>query len=371
MIGKIVKEITPNNLNHRNSEGDFIKLKNGDILFVYTRYDANADDHAFANLYAVKSTDGGETFSEPYLVLDRLSVNGNNVMSVSLMRMQNGDIGLYYLKKTDYFQCRLFLIRSADEGKTWSKEVLCTGEKGYYVVHNGRALRLASGKIIVPAAYVEVLTDPKDESISTDWKPAVFKTYASYDDGYTWVEEGGKTMKGTNSPHGLQEPCFVQLNDGRVWCLARTDLGRIYHSYSSDEGKTWDEFTPSWFTSAISPITVKRVSKDRLVSFWTPIPVFNGVTQKVGECWTWGRNPYVCAISTDDGKNFSSPYAIETDKNRGFGYTAFFETDDGDLLVAYCAGGEEDGWFMLNRLRIRKIYADELVTIEKFNKDVL
>ena len=369
MIGKIVKEITPNDVNHRNSEGDFIQLNNGDILFVYTRYDANCDDHAFANLYGCISKDGGETFSDPYLVLDRLTVNGNNVMSVSLMRMQNGDIGLYYLKKTDYFQCRLFLIRSSDEGKTWSNEVLCTGERGYYVVHNGRALRLASGKIIIPAAYVEVLTDPNDETISTDWKPAVFRTYASYDDGYTWVEEGGQPLKGAKSAHGLQEPCFVQLGDGKVWCLARTDLGRVYESFSTDEGKTWEDFIPSRFTSAISPITVKRVSSSKLFAFWTPVPVYNGAVQKVGECWHWGRNPYVCSVSVDDGKTFINPFSIETDKNRGFGYTSFVETSNGDLLVAYCAGGEEDGWFMLNRLRIRKIYADELLTIENHTKE--
>lgn len=370
MIGKLIKDFAPNETNHRNSEGDFIQLKNGDILFVYTRYDASCDDHASANLYASISKDNGESFSEPYLIYDKNTINATNVMSVSLMRMQNGDLGLYFLKKEEYYQCRLFLVRSKDEGKTWSTPTLCTVGEGYFVVHNGRALTLSSGKIIVPSAYVEVVKDPNDRSIATEWKPAEFRCYASYDDGKTWVQEGCQPMKGTNSTDGLQEPCFVELKDGRVWCLARTNLGRIYESFSSDEGKTWEDFKPSQFTSATSPITVKRLRDGKLVSFWTPIPVFNGVKQKVGELWHWGRSPYVCAISSDD-KNFSNPYPIETDKERGFGYTAFFETVNGELLVAYCAGGQEDGYFMLNRLRIRKLYKEDLAVIEAHNVDIL
>ena len=51
---------------------------------------------------------------------------------------------------------------------------------------------------------------------------------------------------------------------------------------------------------------------------------------------------------------FSAPVAIETDDKRGFCYVAIHEIDDGTILLAYCAGGEEDGC-TLNRLRIRKI----------------
>ena len=371
MIGKLIKDFAPSDTNHRNSEGDFIQLTNGDILFIYTRYDASCDDHASANLYASISKDNGESFGEPYLIYSKNDIEGaTNIMSVSLMRMQNGDVGLFFLKKEGWSVCRLFLVRSSDEGKTWSKPTLCTVGEGYFVVHNARALTLKSGKIIIPSAYVEIIKDPNDENVAIEWKPAVFKCFASYDDGKTWVEEGVKPMVGTRSGHGLQEPCFVELNDGRVWCLARTDLGRIYESFSTDEGKTWEQFMPSQFTSATSPITVKRLSNGNLISFWTPVPVYNGVKQKFGECWTWGRTPYVSAISSND-KDFSNPYPIETEKEKGYAYTSLIETKDGDLLIAYCAGGEEDGYFMLNRLRIRKLSKADLEVIEAHNADIL
>ena len=38
MFGKHILDLAPSRTNNRNSEGSFITLKNGNILFVYTRY---------------------------------------------------------------------------------------------------------------------------------------------------------------------------------------------------------------------------------------------------------------------------------------------------------------------------------------------
>lgn len=43
----------------------------------------------------------------------------------------------------------------------------------------------------------------------------------------------------------------------------------------------------------------------------------------------------------------------------GFCYCAIYETEKGDILLGYCAGGIEDK-STLNRLRIKKIYHDEI-----------
>ena len=52
MIGRIITDLAPTPQNRRNSEGAFINLKNGDILFAYSHYagkswadDADADLH--------------------------------------------------------------------------------------------------------------------------------------------------------------------------------------------------------------------------------------------------------------------------------------------------------------------------------------
>ncbi|MCK5369224.1 MAG: exo-alpha-sialidase, partial [Cyclobacteriaceae bacterium] len=61
------KEITlrlePKQGNPRNSEGDFIQLKDGRILFVYTHFTGGTGDHASAYLAGRFSNDGGETWT--------------------------------------------------------------------------------------------------------------------------------------------------------------------------------------------------------------------------------------------------------------------------------------------------------------------
>ena len=59
----------------------------------------------------------------------------------------------------------------------------------------------------------------------------------------------------------------------------------------------------------------------------------------------------------DDPKEIESrfygPLELECEPGRGYCYTALLDTQEA-LLMAYCAGGAEDGG-CLNRLRIRRI----------------
>ena len=85
--------------NPRNSEGDFVQLKDGRILFVYSHfYDGRGGDHDPAVLTARYSRDGGRTWTtEDTPVIGNES--GQNVMSVSLLRLQDGRIALSYTRK--------------------------------------------------------------------------------------------------------------------------------------------------------------------------------------------------------------------------------------------------------------------------------
>src|SRR5688572_6325296 len=79
-----VFRITPGPDNPRNSEGDFVTLKDGKILFVYSRYTGTSGaDNATAYLAGRISVDGGSTWS----LKDETVVENEgamNVMSVSL-----------------------------------------------------------------------------------------------------------------------------------------------------------------------------------------------------------------------------------------------------------------------------------------------
>lgn len=69
-IGKIVKELIPDENNKRNSEGAFCDCGNGKILFFYSRFggEGYADDSS-SGIAVIASYDNGETFSEPRIVI--------------------------------------------------------------------------------------------------------------------------------------------------------------------------------------------------------------------------------------------------------------------------------------------------------------
>ena len=143
-------ELPPGPDNPRNSEGAFVTLKDGRVLFVYSHYTAgHGGDHDPAFLAGRISADGGRTWTEKDQVIVE-NEGGMNVMSVSLLRLQSGEIALFYLLKNSTTDCRPVMRISKDEGKTWGEPVLCiTDQVGYYVLNNDRAIQLKSGRLAV------------------------------------------------------------------------------------------------------------------------------------------------------------------------------------------------------------------------------
>ena len=355
-LGEVVRDLLPSveKKNPRNSEGAFLTLDNGDIIFIYSRYKGSSGaDDATADLCMLKSRDGGRTFGEDKVVLTCEGDDAVNMMSLSLMRMNNGDIGLFYLIRPNLTTLQMYLRRSADGGETWGERVLCTPEIGYYVVNNDRVTRLSSGRIIIPAASHNVCEKFYDMHADTYF-------FYSDDDGVTWNKAKSKlSIQAVNCYSGMQEPGLIELNPGHLWAWARTDLGRQYEAFSFDNGETWTACQPSRFTAPCSPLSMKRDSEGTLYAIWNPIPEYNGRARN--RVFTGGRSPFVIAKSTDNGKTFSEPVAFEEDEGRGFCYCAMYFTEDA-LLLAYCAGGEEDG-SCLAKTRIRRVEKSQLKNI--------
>ena len=146
---------------------------------------------------------------------------------------------------------------------------------------------------------------------------------------------------------------MIELNNGVLWGYARTDQMSQYEFFSMDGGETWTVPQASRFTSPPSPLKIKRHPKSGdLYAVWNPIPNYNGrELTRAG----WGRTPLVWAVSRDDGRTWSEQQVVEGNSEHGYCYPAIFFTDDDAMLVAYCAGGPEDG-MCLCRLTIQKVY---------------
>ncbi len=153
MDNQIVLDLSHRRGNLRNSEGAFVTLKGGRILFVYTHYYGESwADEATARLCSRVSDDGGRTWSERDEVVVE-NEGGCNVMDVSLLRLQDGRIALFYLRKNSIADCRSYMRTSADEGRSWSDPTLCIPAPGYFCVNNDRVIQLSGGRLVMPAGW--------------------------------------------------------------------------------------------------------------------------------------------------------------------------------------------------------------------------
>ncbi len=361
-LGKIIMDLPPQpeNNNPRNSEGAFLSLGNGTIMFAFSRFrGTDAADYAASDIYAMFSDDEGESFGECRPILTCEEEGAINIMSVSLMHMQNEDIGVFYLVKETKKRVQMFHRRSKDYGKTWEERVLCTPLDGVLVVNNDRVIRLSNGDIVIPAAN-HVLTEDFYEEY------AEFRCFYSEDDGVTWKQAEGRCNMPyfKHSGSGLQEPGILEIKPGILWAWARTDLGRQYEMFSFDYGSNWSPCQPSRFTGPKSPLCMKMDEKGVIYAVWNPIPEYNG-REKIEGVFLGGRSPYVIAASRDGGKTFSEPVAFETDEKSGYCYSAILFHKN-SMLLAYCAGGVDDG-NCLTRCRIRKISLEQIEKELVFN----
>ena len=311
-----VLKLLPGPDNPRNSEGDFVTLKDGKILFIYSHFTGNSGGD-FGNGYLASrfSTDNGKTWSKEDKTV--VSQEGDmNVMSVSLLRLKNGSIALFYGIKNSEEDCKPMMRISNDEAKTWSNPIPCiTDRKGYFVLNNNRVIQLNNGRLLMPVALHNV-PDGKWSNIGRLF------TYYSDDSGKTW-----KSSEVAANPNQIitQEPGVVEQKDGAIFMFIRANPGVQYASYSKDNGETWSVARPIRIASPLSPASMARIpSTGDLLMVWNN----NGTNQK--------RTPLNVAVSKDEGKNWEHIRILEDDPDGVFCYTANHFTGK-DVLLAYAS----------------------------------
>lgn len=323
---RIVLKLPPSKGNPRNSEGDFIRLKDGRIMFIYTYFYGGHEDYSTAHLVARYSSDEGKTWTEK----DEMVVENEgdcNVMSVSLLRLQTGEIALFYLRKNGWTDCRPLLRISKDEGKTWSDATECIpDEVMYVVVNNDRIIQLKNGRVLMPMAKHQ---EPGQE---TDWLGELF-CYYSDDNCKTWkrsksqfklFDENGKRLT-------AQEPGVIELNDGRIMMYIRSDAGCQMVCYSSDGGDTWTKPDRSEMSSPLSPASIERIpGTNDLLLVWNN---HDGIPDDL----KGKRTPLTVAVSKDEGQTWTHVKNLQTLPSGWYCYTAI-EFVDGHVLLGHCAG---------------------------------
>lgn len=323
----------------RNSEGSIIELKDGTLLLAWTRFYGGAADHAPAHIAAVKSKDGGRTWGEPYIIQE--NTGRQNVMSLSFLRLKSGRIGMFYLEKNGSDDLQVYVRYSSDEAKTWSRPARVTPDAGYNIMNNDRVVQLSTGRIICPISFVPDIAKPD---------PLVIFCIYSDDDGRTWR----KSKPDLHAPkRGAMEPGVVELANGDLLMIVRTQVGCIYKSYSKDKGATWSEPEPSDVMAPEAPATIKRIpGTNDLLLIWN-----NRFEEGQGHGGL--RTPLTAAISKDNGKTWINVKNIESDPTHTYAYTSIAFVKDQVLLTYYDTPGQWDALSLRFRSIPRKWFYEE------------
>ncbi len=347
--GEVVLNLEPTAEHPRNSEGAFVTLRDGSVLFVHTQFYGGASDHSAARLVARRSADGGRIWdASPRTVLE--NEGGANVMSVSLLRLQDGRLALFYLLKNSWLDCRPHVRFSSDEAESWSAPVRMADAPGYFVLNNDRVIQLRGGRLLAPVAFHRSRGENPDSNKIFDSR-AIALWLTSEDAGATWSETPQwQALPVPATRTGLQEPGIVELVDGSLLSWFRTDQGVQYECRSTDRGYQWTAVAPGPMHSPASPASLKLLPDGSLLGVWNDHS--GEFAFEAGK-----RTPLVAAVSPDGGRTWPVKRLLEDDPDGWYCYTAIHLLEDA-VLLAYCAGDSKVGG--LNRLRLRRLPLDML-----------
>lgn len=248
-------------------------------------------------------------------------------MSVSLLRLNDGRIALFYARKNSHEDCRPMMRVSEDEGLSWSDPVDCIPKEiGYYVLNNDRVVQLKNGRILLPVSL--------HQSPARAWSNiGLIQCYYSDDLGMNW--QSSPFLENPDSAM-LQEPGLIELKDGRLMMFMRTQSGTQYVSFSDDDGVNWTPAISSNIISPLSPASIERIpSTGDLLLVWN----YNDGSKKEIE---GKRTPYNLAVSKDEGQSWEMVKLIENNPEGWYCYTAIDFVGD-QVLLGHCAGLRKEG----------------------------
>ncbi len=336
--------------NPRNSDGTFVRLKDGRILLVYSRFTGTEGaDESPCYLAGRYSSDGGKTWTpHETLIVSNDEAEARNVISPSLLRLSDGSIVLFYLRRNGWLDMRPVMRVSTDEARTWGEPRFCVGDDdlGYYILNNDRAVQLASGRIVLPLADHY---DPASPEHFTHYPRTL--CYLSDDLGKTWrrsrtvltgIPDAGNRV-------ALQEPGVVELKDGRLLMFCRTHTGYVYRSFSSDGGDIW---TPhEKYAGLFAPVSAPAI--ERIPRTGDLLLVWNnheGIATNAASPYHGKRTPYNVAISRDEGGTWENVKTLEDDPDGWYCYTGI-EFVDNDVMLSHCAGNRpKDGGLAVTQI---------------------
>ena len=225
-----------------------------------------------------------------------------------------------------------YVMRSTDGGRSW-QDIQKLHDDWTGAVRD--MIQTSDGRIIFTT--MKMLHDPGRHSVLT---------YSSDDDGRSWRASNLIDLGGQGHHGGVTEPTLVQLKDGRVWMLIRTNWGEFWSAWSHDGGRFWRVLEPSGIESSSAPAIVKRLASGRLALVWNrPYPEGKNSFPLSGGNGIWSEVPVSnhrgelsLAFSDDEGKTWTAPVVVAAQPGKWLAYPYLFEISPGTLWLTTMQG---------------------------------
>jgi len=326
-----------------------VRTNKGTLLAIFDRrVEAKRDPQGWCNIGLKRSTDGGKTWEPTRIILDRGNWGGlsprlngvtdacilvntaNNEVFVGALWMHghwvngewegepadpNAELGRKTGSlpgMTEKETCQFLLIKSTDDGKTWSEPLNMTRIKKpewtLYALSPTNGITLDNGTLVFPSKV------PGNVAL----------TY-SKDGGQTWtVSDLGPRTAGA-------ENAIVQLIDGSIMMNARRMRGTAYRTVytTPDLGKTWIEHPtsgkvladPGCHGSLYKHTYYQDGEKKSILFFSNP----NSADK---------RERMTIRASFDEGMTWPEEYWILLDEGRS-AYSSITSVDDQTIGILY------------------------------------
>jgi len=276
-------------------------------------------------LDAVITEDGGDSWSEPFLVADDewdvretgIGVTPSGIIVAGYMIDKNytDEPRGYDHQRKDY---ETWVTRSHDGGRTWEKPypLSCKEFWGYSPYRQN--LLMSDGSMLMgvygspgwnkagPAALGSVLVRSADEGLT--WN--------------LWSVVAGD----------MNESAFLSLKDGRLLAVMRSEKdGDLYSSFGDAGGHAWTKPVKVTQMGRIPPSLVRLSNGGILLAYGVRI----------------GPSGALGVISMDEGKTWLQEREIifgDNATNWDCGYANALLLPNGRLIVAYYTTAQEDPW---------------------------
>lgn len=192
------------------------------------------------------------------------------------------------------------LTTSADGGRTWSEPRRLP--EGILGPVKNKPVQLANGDLLCPTS-----SEHDGWRVHFEWTPDLGKTWFR-----TPPLNDGRTI-------GAIQPSVLLHPGGRLQALGRSRQGRLWESWSSDQGRTWTELTLLEVPNPNSGTDAVTLKDGRHLLVYNPVPR--------------GRSPLALAVSTD-GREWRDVATLE-DQPGEYSYPAVIQGADGRVQVAY------------------------------------